>query len=61
MTVPERFICPHCGKELTAISVELARLQLEQNNLALTIEEISKSVWGEELDRIADRLEGEDD
>ena len=56
----ESFECPHCGAELTAISVELHRLQKQFESLELTYEEIMSKVFdGEELGNISDRQDGE--
>ena len=56
----ERFKCPNCGHEMTAIALELQRLKDNHDKLFKTMEEILRTVFdSDELMRMNDRRESD--
>ncbi len=54
----ERFNCPHCGRELTDIAVELDKIHRQHEELLVQVDEILARVFdNKELGSISDRQE----
>jgi hypothetical protein len=51
------FICPHCGKELTQIALELDKIRRQHEGLQEKVQEIMQTVFdGVELGSVSDRF-----